>query len=148
MLSLLFLDIQIFFPSIFLNLSQISFHYKFLLLLSLSAQEGIHCSLPPSLLTTYQVVFLMGLQVSMCVQAVQHRNNSPWWWPKPRGTLLCPFLFLQPEYLIGKRKAPSLPALELRPNSLVVTQARSPASSSPSLADAFSDERRSAFLTL
>lgn len=132
---------QIFFSSIFFNLSQNSFHYKFPLLLPLSVQEGICRSLTLSLLATKQVGFLTGLQV-------QHRSNSPWWWPKPRGTLLCPFLFLQPEYLIGKRKDPSLSAQKPRPKCLVVSQADSPASPSPSLANALSDQRKSAFLIL
>lgn len=56
MLSLLFLEAQTDFffffpPSIFFNLSLISFHYKFPLFLSVSAQEGTHCTLTPGLLT-------------------------------------------------------------------------------------------------
>lgn len=53
---------QIFFSPVSF-LTQISFQYKFPLLLLLSAQEGRCCSLTPSLLTTNQVGFLMGLQV-------------------------------------------------------------------------------------
>lgn len=64
---------QFFFPSAFL--SQISFQYKFPLLLLLFAQEGRCCFLTRSLLATKQVGFLMGLQVPTCTQIAQHNRN-------------------------------------------------------------------------
>lgn len=85
MLSLFFVYAQRynFFPSAFFNPDIFPVQIPF----ALAAQEGRCCSLTPSLLTTKQAGFLMGLQISTCTQVAQHRNNSLWCWPKARVML-------------------------------------------------------------
>lgn len=118
------------------TLTQISFQYKFPLLLLLFAQEGRCCSLTRSLLTTKQFGFLWDCR-SPHAHRLPSTAGTSGCWPKPRVMLLCPFLLSQPEYLRGERQTWSWSTQEPRSSCLVVSQAASPASPSPFLAHAY-----------
>lgn len=128
------------------SLTQISFQYKFPLLLLHRRADAAPLLLVSSPLS--RLGFLWDCRSPHAHRLPSIGTTAYGVDPRHVSCFLCSFLLSQPEYLRGERKTLSWSAQEPRSSCLVVSKTASLVFPSPSLADALSYQRKSAFLVL